>query len=147
MPRCWRGRLIAVAPTSRASDAGLARDSRRGRPLPCSTTGSCRLCRCSCLQNSLHTLGREWYATETDTGGGEDRVGDDGRDGAGCRLARAHRRLVATVDQHDLDGLRHLAEAQERIGLPVQAGDASSIEADLFFQGAAQRLNNVALDL
>ena len=55
-------------------------------------------------------------------------------------------RLVFAIDQHDRD-LRNLAEAHDRITVPIEARHAGRVERDLLFERAAGRLDRVALDL
>ena len=54
--------------------------------------------------------------------------------------------LPARVDQLGLD-LRHLAEAQDGIAVPVDRGDAVLVEPDLLLQRPAQRLHDAAFEL
>src|SRR5262249_12326987 len=51
-----------------------------------------------------------------------------------------------TVDELDMD-LRDLREGEDRVALPVDAGHPRAIEGDLLLEGAAHRLDDVALDL
>src|SRR5262245_11281462 len=58
-------------------------------------------------------------------------------DGGGGRpdsaFADAQRAIAGTIDELDLH-LRHLAEAQDGIALPVARGDALGVELDLLLQ-------------
>src|SRR5205814_9987230 len=71
--------------------------------------------------------------------------GCDGRSPA--RLADPERRPVdGRIDQLDCD-LRHLAEAQHRIALPVARADAALIEPHARFKRPADALNDAAFEL
>ena len=71
-------------------------------------------------------------------------------DGSGGRSDRAFayskRGVTRAVDQFGPD-LRHLAEAQDGIGVPVARGDALVVELDLFLERPAQGLDDTALKL
>src|SRR5262249_36660245 len=60
-------------------------------------------------------------------------------------LAGAERDLVFGVDQFDID-FGHFAELQDRVGFPIERGDAI-VETDLFLQYPARRLNDPAFEL
>ena len=77
---------------------------------------------------------------------GMDRVGDGGRGGAGGGLAGAEEGLAPGIDQHGLE-FRHVVEAEDRVGIPVAAGDAAAIEGHRLVQGPARRLDHPALEL
>src|SRR5262249_51630196 len=65
---------------------------------------------------------------------------------AAC-LADPERRPVSrSVDQLDGD-LRHLAETQNRITLPVARADAVLVETDTLFDGPADALHDTAFEL
>ena len=78
--------------------------------------------------------------------GGGDRGADRGGRGTLGGLARADRRQVRPVEQVYVD-LGRLAEAQDRVALPVHAGDPATVEADPLLEGPARRLGRAALDL
>src|SRR5438477_12883957 len=72
----------------------------------------------------------------------------DSRDGRSpARLADPERRPVGgRIDQLDRD-LRHLAEAQHRITLPVARADAALIEPHPLFERPADPLHDTAFEL
>src|SRR5207248_10736933 len=72
----------------------------------------------------------------------------DSRDGRSpARLADPERRPVgAWIDQLDRD-LRHLAEAQHGIALPVARADAALIESHPLFECPADPLHDTAFEL
>ena len=61
-------------------------------------------------------------------------------------FADAERGIAGAVDQFGLH-LRHLAEAQDRIAVPVARGDAVLVEPHLLLQGPAHGLDDAALEL
>src|SRR6185437_10013646 len=61
-------------------------------------------------------------------------------------LAGAGRRDLRMVDQREVDLLRCFGDVEDRIGLPVDAGDVLAVELDLFPQRAGNALYDVALD-
>src|SRR4051794_39954829 len=94
----------------------------------------------------LQTLRRERRLTKPDAGSVEDRVGDGAGGRARGAFAGPARRALRMVDQHDLDRLRRFGHVEDRIALPIRAGDALGVELHLFPQGAARALHDVALD-
>jgi hypothetical protein len=71
----------------------------------------------------------------------------DGCSGGALRcFAGTQWQLVWPVDEFDLHR-RHLLKAQDRITLPVDAGDALAVKVHLFFQRPAGGLDCTALDL
>src|ERR1051325_4167714 len=91
-------------------------------------------------------LGGQRQVADAQAGGVEHRVG--GRRGrrAPRGLARAEPGLAGTVEQYGID-LGNLAEAQDRIALPVGGGDARAIEGHLLLQGPARGLDEATLEL
>src|SRR6266446_1018921 len=69
----------------------------------------------------------------------------DGRPAASLADAEAGA-IGAGVDQLDRD-LRHLAEAQYRVVLPVARADAGAVEAHPFLQCPARRVDDAAFEL
>ncbi len=62
-------------------------------------------------------------------------------------FAAAEERQAGPVDDVDLDAVRHRIETQDRIGLPVDAGDPGVVEGHAFVQRPAHRLHDRAFDL
>src|ERR1700674_2607339 len=98
------------------------------------------------LDRRFHLVGRERKRAQPRAHRVEYGVGDRGRDDRGRRLAGAPGLLAGAVDQVDVD-LRYLREGKDRVALPVEAGDPGAVERHLFLEGAAHRLDDVALDL
>src|SRR4029078_7459317 len=83
---------------------------------------------------------------QPDAGCVEYRIRDRGRNDRGGGFARTPGFLGWPVDQFDHD-LRHLREFEDRIALPVEAGDLRTGELHFLHQCAANGLDDVALDL
>src|SRR4029078_56622 len=64
---------------------------------------------------------------------------------SGRYVADAEGHLILGVDQLDVD-LRHFAELEHWVGLPVERGDAV-VKTDLLLEHPARRLGDAALDL
>src|SRR5262249_4153232 len=75
-----------------------------------------------------------------------DRIAYRGGGRAVHHLAQSERRRIRRVDQLDLDR-RHLREAQDRIIVPGDRGDAAVREPHRLLDGPARRLDGAALDL
>src|SRR5215467_11114662 len=74
------------------------------------------------------------------------RIADRGSGRTGGGFADAERRIAVAF--HKLDGdLRHLAEAQDRIGLPVDRPAACIVKPDLLLEHPARGLNDAAFEL
>src|SRR5438270_6109956 len=74
-------------------------------------------------------------------------IADRGDARAAARLPDSECRAVSgRLDQLDGD-LRHLAEAQYRVALPVARADAALIEPHALLQGPAGGLDDAALEL
>jgi hypothetical protein len=69
-----------------------------------------------------------------------------GAGGALAGLAGAQRRLVRLVQQHGFY-LRHLGEGQDRVAVPVPAGDAGGGELHRLLQRPRHRLDNATFSL
>src|SRR5262245_56875922 len=98
------------------------------------------------LDGRHHGLRRDRQVADTYTDRRGDGIADRGGGGALGRLAGADRGKVGPVEDVHVD-LRALAEAQDRVGLPVAAGDRAPVEADPFLQRPAGRLRRAARDL
>src|SRR6266851_2350826 len=104
-------------------------------------SGSCR------KQRRHHAVAGQWKITEAGAEGLGDGVADcrDGRAAGG--FADSERRVVGDrVDQLDRD-LGHLAEAQDRVALPVARTDAGGVEPHALLQGPADGLDDAAFEL
>src|SRR6478736_7760422 len=62
-------------------------------------------------------------------------------------FAASEKRLTGTIDNMNLDAVGDRVEAQDRIGLPVDAGDPPIVEGNAFIQGPTHRLHDRAFDL
>src|SRR5438067_1396550 len=62
-------------------------------------------------------------------------------------LAAAEEWLARPVDDMHLDAVGNGVEAQDRVGRPVDAGDAGVVEADAFIQRPTRRLEDRAFHL
>src|SRR3954447_19611435 len=93
-----------------------------------------------------NACGSKRDVTYSCAGGSIDGVGHCrcGRDSSG--LASADGRLIGAVDKYDLD-LGNLGEGQDRVRLPVAAGDAVLVERDFLQKRAAERLDDIPFDL
>lgn len=90
----------------------------------------------------------EWRLSQPHARCIEDGVADDRFCPVGRRLAGAVTRMLrSVVDQHHLDRIRYLLEAEDRIAHAVEAGDACIIKPHPFVQRSAQRLDHIPLDL
>lgn len=64
-----------------------------------------------------------------------------------ARLAATEKRHSWPIEDMHLDLVRHGVEAQDRIGLPVHAGDARVVERNALVQLPAHRLHDGGFDL
>src|SRR5262249_61905 len=93
-----------------------------------------------------HTWGSHRIFGHTNSCGIKERIRDSPRS---CRhdfLASPGRGLVKKLDNDGRD-FWALIEAQNRIGLPIEAGPPGRTEFDLFFQKAAGCLNQLSTNL
>ena len=65
-----------------------------------------------------------------------------------CTQWRIERFSILRIAGHEVYlYLRHFTETQDRVGIPMRAGDIICIPMRLFFQGPAGRLNSAAFQL
>ena len=91
-------------------------------------------------------LRRERNPAEADSDSVVDRIGNRGRGGPLCAFADPQIRQARAIEEHGVD-LGHLAETQDRIGSPVDAGDPMPVEGHLLVQRPARRLGESPLEL
>src|SRR5215471_4280362 len=94
----------------------------------------------------LDAVRGERHAAHAHAGGVEDRVGDGGGDRPDRGFARPCGGDFRMVDQHGFDRLGGLGDVEDRVTDPVHRGHVLVVELDLFPQGAADALHDVALD-
>src|SRR6266508_3350104 len=95
----------------------------------------------------LDALAGEWQFPQVRAGRVGNRIGER-RSGRSLRgLAGAQEWLLRPVDKMDLDTVRQVGKAHDRVGAPIPAGNLRSVERHLFVQGPACGLHDAALDL
>jgi long-chain acyl-CoA synthetase len=100
-----------------------------------------------CVDRVLDPFSRQRQIAQAFAGGIRNRICDRGCGRPLPGFAAAEERLAGAIDDVDLDAVGHRVEAQDRIGLPVDAGDPGVIETNAFIQRPAHRLHDRAFDL
>ena len=107
----------------------------------------------NCHEPLLHRQGRfdafareRQIAKSVPRGSGE-RIGERRCGGALGRFSAPQKRLPRPVKNMDSHAVRDRIETKDRVGGPIDAGDARVVEGYAFVKGPADRLDDAAFDL
>src|SRR5712671_1745747 len=118
-----------------------AKKSRWRRPEVQARIGSL-----SARERGLDAFRGQWRASQPHAGRIEERVRHRRRYHADRRLAGPAGCDFRPVDEHNLDRLGRVADLEDRIAQPVDAGHFLAIETHLLEESARQPLHDVAFD-